>query len=347
MFKKLREAIFPSKEAKEAAKKREEKRKNAIKDAAQHKTTQLEIKEDRQGRQYEVAAIVDPSLNRDYVQALNWDGLERIGSEKWVKAKADRGEQYLGFVAQKKVELDNKQWEMLLHHVVVEVFALQKAGRDVDEVCHARQEGSSNWIYTKGARITQSVNGGITIDFAQADDEQQLLQAIQDAKTERHLQPEENTFVEGQGSNIQQLAREVEGAVSGDALAEESAQRPFLPPAWMDIKLNDPHLKLAVLKRILQLTGKRLSDPVIGASSTLADLYVSFKAKDKPKKLAQTPQMQRLKDEVPNVIVYSRRQTIIHKEKRIGRWKLIEAELLQRDLPVPGSRGQHSVNQAR
>lgn len=86
---------------------------------------------------------------------------------------------------------------------------------------------------------------------------------------------------------------------------------------------------------------------MIGAASTLADLYFGFKVKEKPKKLAQTPQLQRLKNEVPNVSVYSRRQTMIHKEKRIGRWKLIEAELLQRELPVPGARGQHAVNGAR
>lgn len=246
MFKKLREAIFPNKESKEAARRREENRKHSLKDAAQRETTQPRIKEDRRGRRYEVAAIVDPSLNRDYVQALNWDGLERVGSEKWIKAKADRGEQYLGFIAQKRVELNHKQWEMLLHHVTVEALALQKAGRNVEELCHARNEGSSNWLCTKGAKLQQNVDGGITISFAQAKDEQQLLRAITDANTEGNLSTGENPSIGEHGLSMQRLIREVEGVVSEGAPAEEGGQKHSLPSVWMDFTLNDPQLKLAV-----------------------------------------------------------------------------------------------------
>jgi len=52
--------------------------------------------------------------------------------------------------------------------------------------------------------------------------------------------------------------------------------------------------------------------------------------------------MQKLKVSVPNVSVYSKRQTPIDKEQQIGRWKIIEEELIRRDLPVTGSRWQNA-----
>ena len=88
----------------------------------------------------------------------------------------------------------------------------------------------------------------------------------------------------------------------------------------------------------MQLTGHRVPDPTLSASTTLADLYNAFKTKEKPKKLAQTEQLQRLKAEMPNVAVHATRRTPIHKEKEIGRWKVIEDALRARDLPITRSR---------
>lgn len=42
---------------------------------------------------------------------------------------------------------------------------------------------------------------------------------------------------------------------------------------------------------------------------------------------------------LPNVKVYSRRVTPIDKEVWVGRWKVIEAELIKRGLPVTGTGG--------
>ncbi len=60
--------------------------------------------------------------------------------------------------------------------------------------------------------------------------------------------------------------------------------------------------------------------------------------KAKAKKLADSEQLQALKADIPNVTVHPNRQTVIHKEKAVGRWKVIEEELMKRDLPVTGSR---------
>lgn len=96
--------------------------------------------------------------------------------------------------------------------------------------------------------------------------------------------------------------------------------------------------RIQITKRVTQLTGHRLRDPTISSARTLADLYTAYKTKAAPKKLAKTAEMMTLRESAPNVTVKERRQTPIHKEKAIGRWKVIEEELIARDLPVTGTR---------
>lgn len=37
-----------------------------------------------------------------------------------------------------------------------------------------------------------------------------------------------------------------------------------------------------------------------------------------------------------NLLVFGRKEEMIDKEQEIGRWKVVEAELRRRDLPIPG-----------
>lgn len=87
----------------------------------------------------------------------------------------------------------------------------------------------------------------------------------------------------------------------------------------------------------MQLTGKRISDPTISSAETLADLYYAFQIKEKPKKLAQDPKLDQLAA-MGNVQVHATRRTPVHKDKEVGRWKIVEGELQIRDLPVFGTR---------
>merc|ERR1712230_259947 len=225
--------FFGSKESRRADADREEKNKQRIQELADRGgSTQPEKKVDKFGRELDVAAIVDPSINKQYVQSTTWDGLERIGSEQWVRERADQGEQYVGFLPWKRVQLDAAQWQMLLHHVTVEALTLQKAGRDVEQVCWPRIGSAANWEATRNARLQASVDGGVTVHFGTPEDEGTILASI---------------------------------------------------------------------------------------PTTL------------PEKLATNPH-------TPNVTVHARRQTPIDREKNVGRWKVIEEELVQRGLPVTGTR---------
>lgn len=56
----------------------------------------------------------------------------------------------------------------------------------------------------------------------------------------------------------------------------------------------------------------------------------------KPRKLSEALQMKEELLNLPNVSVLENRITSVDKEKAVGRWKVIEKELMERDLPVTG-----------
>lgn len=91
-----------------------------------------------------------------------------------------------------------------------------------------------------------------------------------------------------------------------------------------------------IIKRVMQLTGIRLHDPVIQKCNTVGILFEQLVAKPKPKKLAEALETSQRFAELPNVKVFGRRVTPIDKERQVGRWKVIEQELLDRGLPVTG-----------
>lgn len=53
------------------------------------------------------------------------------------------------FMAQKKLQLTNAQWQKLLRQIAVEVFSLQKQGRNVLEVCNEEPTASQEALMGK------------------------------------------------------------------------------------------------------------------------------------------------------------------------------------------------------
>lgn len=91
-----------------------------------------------------------------------------------------------------------------------------------------------------------------------------------------------------------------------------------------------------VLKRAMQLTGKRIPDPVIARIHDVQALLDFIIEPPKPKKLADALVRDAKLTGLPNVKIYDRRVTPIDKERSLGRWKVIEKELQARGLPVTG-----------
>ena len=87
----------------------------------------------------------------------------------------------------------------------------------------------------------------------------------------------------------------------------------------------------------MQLTGHRIPDPVLQDINSAKALFGRLVTKPKPKKLAECLTLNEQLLELPNVQLRERRWTPIDKEKQVGRWKVIEKELKERDLPVTGN----------
>jgi len=97
-YKRIQQTLFGSEETDRAAKSREEKRRKRLQEVAEKAgdDSVLEVIKDKKGNEYEVAALVETSTHKDYVQATNWDGMESVGSVQWVRERADQGEVYRG-----------------------------------------------------------------------------------------------------------------------------------------------------------------------------------------------------------------------------------------------------------
>ncbi|KAL1301757.1 hypothetical protein AAFC00_005956 [Neodothiora populina] len=109
---------------------------------------------------------------------------------------------------------------------------------------------------------------------------------------------------------------------------------------WLGQRLTEPKVKLQLAKLLQQQNGLRISDYALNSAATLRDIRSVLVVKPKPKKLATALQSAEQLVELPNVKVHARRVTPIDKERTVGRWKLIEQELLERGLPVTGHNGR-------
>lgn len=88
------------------------------------------------------------------------------------------------------------------------------------------------------------------------------------------------------------------------------------------------------MKRLSQLTGHRIPDSVLTSSRTLGAIYeyLVLDSVPRPQKLADRLHMKHDVTSLPNVHIMSRRETPVDKDKQLGRWKIIEAELQSKGL---------------
>ena len=114
----------------------------------------------------------------------------------------------------------------------------------------------------------------------------------------------------------------------------------FTPPEDDSSWLSTPlplDTKLRVHSTFIRLTGYLIPDPILTRTSNVQDIAAHLLVPPKPKKLAEILLADEKLQDLKNVKVYPRRVTAIDKEKMVGRWKVIERELVDRGLPVTGT----------
>lgn len=92
----MQQTLFGTPEKKAVAEKTDEAHQQRLTELAEQGGAETQPYTDDQGREWQIAAVVDPSINKQYVQAQRWDGLEWVGSKEWVALQNDAGEVYVG-----------------------------------------------------------------------------------------------------------------------------------------------------------------------------------------------------------------------------------------------------------
>ncbi|TVY42846.1 hypothetical protein LSUB1_G003757 [Lachnellula subtilissima] len=302
-----------------------------------------------------------PQLPADYVPSSTWDGLESVG-DIW-----EPEYEFGGFLPAEMVT-DTDEMTAALHRAMVEIFALKQAGlslldlpkailgvdptHDVDIVPGA---DGTQLRFNKDSSLAEVLQALIhDVSLSPVDETAEKgapTEAEEDVAADRSeldpLHPDESSTPIDETA-VKEWPTESEEDVAADRsevdpLKDSEAYMPYdeliasWDPSWLQVSVEDPEIKFAILKRTLQLTGVRVPDSAIRSTRTAQSILSHLVTPPKPRKLIDALEQKEDLITLPNVSVFAKRVTPIHREKSIGRWKLIEKELESRDLPVTGN----------
>ncbi|KAL6718551.1 hypothetical protein ACLMJK_004643 [Lecanora helva] len=304
--------------------------------------------------------------------ATTWEGMPMVGGPDWGLEEWDEQHPFEGFMAGQRVET-REEMVSIVHRALVEIMTLKEANLPL-EIAKEANNPSEEYkrIIAEQAKFNQSGETQLEVVFGRDDLREAILEYIhppepipeenasqelimeddqpqedlkqEDLQTASASNGDESTSEQGETSaaNVQDVEAMVsEETTPEEHSIEETTDSEIYAPSddsWRQVQLTDPAFKFAlkkVLKRVMQLTGRRLSDPDIQSIYDSRTLLTHLVKKPKPKKLAETL-FTREELDLPNVEIRDRRYTPIDKEKEIGRWKVIERELQLRGLPVTG-----------
>ncbi|KAL3424184.1 hypothetical protein PVAG01_03465 [Phlyctema vagabunda] len=330
----------------------------SILDKTKKQPQQDEIVDEFPVEEQAVTNGVEPDMST-YEAATTWDGLEKVGGfGKWWQQNWDPDHKFKGFLPAERVT-HLEDITAALHRALVEVFALQQAGRSIAEIANA----------SPGADVTTEVQivptkSGASLQFTGAASLDQIIQSLAPVIDETAVKTnptEAEEDVAADRSTVDPLAQEDsipedETALKSNPTESEedvAADRSEVDPLestrenyeaaieswgseWYSASLEDLEVKFAVIKRVLQLTGIRVPDHAIQSSKTAHTLLSHMATPPKARKVVDFLSAREDLITLPNVSVYAKRITPIDKERAVGRWKIIEEELEKRGLPVTG-----------
>ncbi|MCJ1250805.1 hypothetical protein MMC30_008033 [Trapelia coarctata] len=283
---------------------------------------------------------VAPALDVDYIPATTWDGLDHIGGAAgWWEAAWDEENQFQGFMPA-TVLGPNDAVERAIRRAVIEVHTLREAAQPLTHACKISTEGE---VDLSDIKFSAKKGDAFAIVFGKADRRHELLDSVGKENNSGKGIAILSTMQGSAGASVEIDEREAvktsDEFILGDSSVPKSIGAPELKTVndgtWLAVSLQEPTLKFAILKRTMQLVGKRIPDSVIAKIHVVQDLVDHLTEILKPKKLAEQLITQPVAT-MPNVEIFPRRHTPIDKEKEVGRWKVIERELQKRGLPVTG-----------
>ncbi|KAI1267916.1 ribosomal subunit 39S-domain-containing protein [Xylariaceae sp. FL1019] len=255
----------------------------------------------------------------EYKPATDGSKLETVGGvAKWWDAEDNwhSSGNFVSFRPKEKIT-DAKLLEVNVRRAVVEALALKQTGGE------DRLLGLWNTDVPKEDLI-KMLGVEVRSDATIGSDAQAVAEMLE-------FKPMEVSLEEGSAFDAQ---AEAIGAEEAQEIVESWDQ------SWKSVQLTDPRLRFAVTKRVFQLTGQLVPDHRLPLLSDVSSLLQTITTPPKPVTLTQEIQLNRQElVNMPNVSVATKRVTKAHKEEKLGRLKIMQAELEKRGLPLWGHGG--------
>ncbi|KAL8935798.1 MAG: hypothetical protein Q9216_005250 [Gyalolechia sp. 2 TL-2023] len=303
--------------------------------------TEVQEQPQRPYQEPTTSVVDDP----DYIPAVSGEGLEVIGGpEGWWEEAWDEQHQYQGFMRSTPLKKAAEIWAAM-EYSLVEAVTLDQAPIRLRFLKKNRPRPLE--VGAIGDfKLSQADDGKITLRWRRQEDGTELLDYLYKSVLEQENPQEPNEVVdelpleaEAEGEmedttpSEQVSAMQVEDEPVQEAPANGSV---FIPTKESGAKQDNG---LQVVKRVMQLTGKRIPDPTIQAIESSHDLFFALLNKPKAKKLAevlrQGSKKAPLLTRLPNVRVVPYRQKPYMAESALGRKKVIERRLDEHGIQEP------------
>lgn len=217
----------------------------------------------------------------------------------------------------------------VVHRALVETLTLQLNGRMPEDMFTFDTPRDAE-VATQSVAIDVSPEGEVTLKYG-AGAEAEILSALEPKILREAVNESESS--DSESDNEAPAAAEATEAEPVEAEIAETAEVEVGEPAqeqpqflvqslagegWVNTPLATRELKFTLTKRIMHLSGRKVSDAVTSQAKTVNDLIKSLVIPPKPKKLAEVLQKSTLAS-LPNVKLVATKLRPLDKEKAIGR----------------------------
>ncbi|KAI4230659.1 MAG: hypothetical protein LQ349_006115 [Xanthoria aureola] len=308
-----------------------------------------------------------------YTPATSGEELESLGGPSgWWEKAWDEGHQYQGWMRPIPMQ-DDKEIETAIERALVEWYTVEKGSIEFRKsvgAAHRLWANDRSWEMPAVGNFKLSLrrNGKVQLDWERSEDQMEMQRWLQEPFQKDTEAPvyEENRSVEADSHQAEAdtsttamgieppevVGEEAAEVTEGDStvpdkilLEEDGETDEKQPKIQSNISLHNHNLKFTVIKRVMQLTGIRISDTAIPSINSSHALLQHLIQKPKPKKLAQLliegnepTGMEKnipLLAHLPNVQILPTKHIPSMTETALGRQKVIEQQLDEHGIPVP------------
>ncbi|PYH93502.1 hypothetical protein BO71DRAFT_399718 [Aspergillus ellipticus CBS 707.79] len=284
----------------------------------------------------EPAPVEDlPLVDDSYEPATTWKGLERIGHlDRWNDAPRTEVDTYESFSLKKKI-YKKGPLNLAAHQTAVEICMMHALDKPLLSICSVAEHEKPVFKMIWKCKIQPNGTWDKALEYPNQEAEKSLVYIFEQIGGQPAAPVAEEAAAEQTEEDTEALELvDFNEPVSQTPIAPFFGYQDARDPGCLTLPLTDADTKFAFLKRFSQLTGHYFPDPVIHQISTVqqAVAYVQGELKPKPKKLAEHLAENEGLQGMPNVKIFGKRRTTLHKDDEMGRKKIIEAELRARGL---------------